>query len=71
MALRGFGNRVIHGGGRTGNRPSKLRNKSQPPPVSQTGLEQKPRRKMPILLLWVGIPVLLLGGGYAVVHFIH
>jgi len=26
---------------------------------------------MPVLLLWVGIPVILLGGGYALVHFVH
>jgi hypothetical protein len=26
---------------------------------------------MPVILLWVGIPVLLLGGGYAIVHVMH
>jgi hypothetical protein len=26
---------------------------------------------MPLVLLWVGIPVLLLGGGYTIVHFMH
>jgi len=26
---------------------------------------------MPLILLWVGIPVLLLGGGYAIVHVMH
>jgi hypothetical protein len=26
---------------------------------------------MPIVVLWLGIPILLLGGGCAVVHFIH
>jgi len=26
---------------------------------------------MPLLLLWVGIPVVLLGGGYAVIHYLH
>jgi hypothetical protein len=26
---------------------------------------------MPLILLWVGIPVLVLGGGYAVVHLMH
>jgi hypothetical protein len=27
--------------------------------------------KMPLILLWVGIPVLLVGGGYYVIHAIH
>jgi len=26
---------------------------------------------MPLVLLWVGVPVLLLGGGYMVVHMMH
>jgi hypothetical protein len=26
---------------------------------------------MPLLLLWVGIPVLLVGGGYFVLHTMH
>jgi hypothetical protein len=27
--------------------------------------------EMPLLLLWVGIPVVLFGGGYAVIHYLH
>lgn len=27
--------------------------------------------KMPLILLWVGIPVVLLGGGYFVIHAMH
>jgi hypothetical protein len=26
---------------------------------------------MPIIILWLGIPVLLLGGGYFVLHSMH
>jgi hypothetical protein len=26
---------------------------------------------MPVLLLWVGIPVLLVGGGYFIIHAMH
>jgi len=26
---------------------------------------------MPLILLWVGIPVLLVGGGYVIVHAMH
>jgi hypothetical protein len=26
---------------------------------------------MPLVLLWVGIPVLLVGGGYFVIHAMH
>jgi hypothetical protein len=26
---------------------------------------------MPLILLWVGIPVLLVGGGYYVIHAMH
>jgi hypothetical protein len=26
---------------------------------------------MPLILLWVGIPVVLLGGGYFIVHTMH
>jgi len=32
---------------------------------------QQIEAKMPLLLLWVGIPVVLLGGGYAVIHYLH
>jgi len=26
---------------------------------------------MPLVLLWVGIPVLLIGGGYFIIHTMH
>jgi hypothetical protein len=26
---------------------------------------------MPVIILWLGIPILVLGGGYAVVHLMH
>jgi hypothetical protein len=29
------------------------------------------RIAMPLVLLWVGIPVFLLGGGYFVIHAMH
>jgi hypothetical protein len=35
--------------------------------VSETTTEAN----MPIVLLWVGIPVILLGGGYFIVHAMH
>ena len=34
-------------------------------------LRQLKEAMMPILLLWVGIPVLLVGGGYFIVHAMH
>jgi hypothetical protein len=27
--------------------------------------------QMPLIILWVGIPVVLLGGGYFIVHAMH
>ena len=32
---------------------------------------QSGRFKMPLILLWVGVPVVLLGGGYFVIHAMH
>ena len=26
---------------------------------------------MPLILLWIGVPVILLGGGYFLVHTLH
>jgi hypothetical protein len=26
---------------------------------------------MPVIALWLGIPIIVLGGGYAIVHFMH
>ena len=37
---------------------------------SGTRFEEAKEKRMPILL-WVGIPIILLGGGYAIVHFVH
>jgi hypothetical protein len=36
-----------------------------------TVVQQETESKMPLLLLWVGIPVVLLGGGYAVIHYLY
>jgi hypothetical protein len=34
-------------------------------------LQRLEEEVMPIVLLWVGVPVLLLGGGYFIVHAMH
>jgi hypothetical protein len=38
---------------------------TRPPNVRQTKEWYMP------ILLWVGLPVILLGGGYAILHFAH
>jgi hypothetical protein len=48
--------------------PVKVEPSRTPPNLFQ---RQKQEETMPVILLWVGIPVLVLGGGYAIVHMMH
>jgi hypothetical protein len=33
--------------------------------------EKREEANMPVILLWVGLPILLLGGGYFIVQSMH